>query len=755
MLKCQLALILFCLSPFLMLAESGDTTTITAHNATDMTSYGAYDEWVAFPSSDKSFRAVQMTYTLGCASSGCSEWDYTTKVIALDPTGEIDSTRKSHPRFRVSGVDTPSIAVSREPTYQLIYDTARQTVDTVELKPFQILVYAVEGEKVVVKDTFNRWPSNYYRYVLDSNGNRIDSNFVEPDSTWQNQQLTYYQTEPVFEKYELSRVITPYGGYMKTGRQGFDNNWKRRYRFNVTDFRNILRDSLKIRVFYEGYSSGFAATIRFRFTEGQANKQVKSVYNLYQGGFPYESPSKFEKEQMPAKTLNIANGIEQAKIRIIPSGHGFDNNTNCAEFCKKHYNLKVNGNQVARQLIWRNDCGRNATYPQGGTWLLDRANWCPGTRVTIYEHNVTEAIKAGKNSFNVDLEPINWTGEQRPSYNFTVQLITYKEVREQLDAALTTIKAPTTKDAYARQNPVAMAPKVEVKNKGTKPVSELAFAYGADGAVTNNFQWEGNLAPMEQRTIQFPAKIKDWRTQGQSPFRVKITKVNGGKDGITINNAKATPFNSPPILPKAFVIWLTTNNQAQQNSLYIVRANGDTVFQRTDLEPNTRYRDSVQLPDKMAEYQLILDDDVPDQQSPADENGLFYPFLQRFGQGNFALRQPGRVGRLIKQFNPDFGSRITYHFATGRGFFVGNNQPSSTDAPFTVRPNPTDGQLTVETGMNVEKWRVVDQLGRVVHRQKGSRGGSHRLNLSHLEPGIYFLQAWDAGNVVKRKVLVD
>ena len=48
------------------------------------------------------------------------------------------------------------------------------------------------------------------------------------------------------------------------------------------------------------------------------------------------------------------------------------------------------------QEIWRDDCGENPLYPQGGTWIYDRANWCPGDKATTREHELTSFIESGQ-----------------------------------------------------------------------------------------------------------------------------------------------------------------------------------------------------------------------------------------------------------------------------------------------------------------------------------------------------------------------
>jgi len=85
-----------------------DTTTIRIHDHTDMTWYGNYDEWGVLPDSSKTYQKIYLHYTMGCASNGCSDWDYTTKIEVRHRTGELDSTLQSHPNFTVNGssVDT-------------------------------------------------------------------------------------------------------------------------------------------------------------------------------------------------------------------------------------------------------------------------------------------------------------------------------------------------------------------------------------------------------------------------------------------------------------------------------------------------------------------------------------------------------------------------------------------------------------------------------------------------------------------------
>ena len=82
-------LFLLCLSSLIATAENGDTTYVQVHDNTDMTWYGHYKDWGEFPSGDESYRKVLMHFTMGCASTGCSGWDYDVHILMRNRTGVL------------------------------------------------------------------------------------------------------------------------------------------------------------------------------------------------------------------------------------------------------------------------------------------------------------------------------------------------------------------------------------------------------------------------------------------------------------------------------------------------------------------------------------------------------------------------------------------------------------------------------------------------------------------------------------------
>ena len=54
---------------------------------------------------------------------------------------------------------------------------------------------------------------------------------------------------------------------------------------------------------------------------------------------------------------------------------------------------------------------------QGGTWIYDRAGWCPGTFGTTYDHEITDLVNPG-DTVNIDYDTSYFwrNGRELPTY---------------------------------------------------------------------------------------------------------------------------------------------------------------------------------------------------------------------------------------------------------------------------------------------------------------------------------------------------
>ena len=129
------------------------------------------------------------------------------------------------------------------------------------------------------------------------------------------------------------------------------NTWEFTHTFDITDYVNILKDSVEIRCHYSGWSSGFSATLDFEFIEGIPPREVVKIGNVYTGSYNYINSADFENTKLTPQKKYIDPNTSGAMIKMTSTGHGFDNNQSAAEFKPINY-VKVDGIQAYTQYNW-------------------------------------------------------------------------------------------------------------------------------------------------------------------------------------------------------------------------------------------------------------------------------------------------------------------------------------------------------------------------------------------------------------------
>jgi hypothetical protein len=705
-------------------AFATDTTTVRIHDHTDMTWYGNYDEWGVLPSTDNNYRKVYLHYTMGCATGGCSDWDYTTQIFVRHRTGEVDSTLQESPTFTVNGTTEDTLLFS-DSTFVHFWNTSTQSVDSTLSNTYEIAQYNDPTNPTVATDTLIKYESEFYNMVFDTVGSVIDSFYVASTDTLV---LDYYNWHTVFdviENYELARVITPYGN-------GLSNNWEFTTTFDVTDFASILSDSVEIRCHYSGWSSGFSASLDFEFIEGTPARDVVKVENIYSGGYNYNSSTDFEANQLTPQNFLIDPSTTSAMVKMSSTGHGFDNNQSAAEFKPINYYLKVDGVQTHTQYNWDNKCGENPIYPQGGTWIYDRANWCPGTRSQIFDHEITPYISSGDSvEINVDYQSYSWSGTQTPSYIVESQLIQYKNPNFENSAEIIDIIKPSLKDEHSRKNPICGKPLIVIKNYGSNTLTSLTIEYNIVGGSTNTFEWVGNLAFNESEEVELP-NLTSWEGT-ENTFEVLLKKPNGLSDEYAVNNSMQSAYEPVPDYPETFSLWLLTNDgvintstQASESSWDFYDINGTEIHSSGTLYADEQYIDTFTFTPGC--YAFVLED--------SDEDGLKF---WANNDGNGAVKFRKLAGQWLKNFNADFGTNIVHNFSVN--FPV--NIAEITEDSFDIFPNPAKNQITISVSQSNEvdvDFVIFNSLGEELDRvvRKNLTMGAETFDTSTYSPGIYY-----------------
>lgn len=553
------------------------------------------------------------------------------------------------------------------------------------------------------------------------------------DYTVQNTLMT-----PNGDTVELGRLITPYGNSTR-----ITLAWKNRYVYDVTDFYPLLKGDATMRISYSGYSGGYTGDIKFAFIEGTPPRNVLGVDRLWHGSFAFGKASDPIENHIASVNKTMPSGAQSAELKFIVSGHGSDGNQ-CAEFCKKYYDVKVNGNAIDHKDIWRSDCGSNELYPQNGTWVYERGNWCPGALINTNSHNLT-GLSAG-NAYDVDVDFESYTDNGSASYIIEGDVIYYGGFNRTLDASLEQIVSPTNHEMFFRENPATGRPVVTVKNSGSATITSLSFEYDIAGGTTYYYTWQGSIAPLTDTRITLPAMWELRTASGSNVFNCKITKVNSADDEDATNNKLSTGFAAAPQWEKRLIVSLVTNgssvNGHSETSWTIYDENNNIVKQRNNLGTKTTNVDTVDL--GPGSYHLTVDDAGCD-----GINWWAYQFYNpNPGIGSFSVKKMSSPLPLsiTGYYNGDFGCGFTQYFNVNWPTAITDVKPL--DAQMNVYPNPASDVVNVSfAGLNVDgNISIVDAVGKTVAMQH-VKEGHKSINISELPNGIYSVMYMGADNV--------
>lgn len=566
------------------------------------------------------------------------------------------------------------------------------------------------------------WDYLTYTYVYKKTGEK-DSTVASIDTTFDgNGGIVAIDTAwNVFwaeERFEIGRYITPYGIGLSMG-SGI--TWV----FDVTDYRSILTDSLRL----TAGNWQELLDLKFLFIEGTPVREVRKVENLWVGQPAYGNNPSIETFLSP-KTLFVPNLAENTLLKMRVTGHGFGGTDNCAEFCPRNHSIWVDGTKRYERLVWRDNCDLNPLYPQGGTWVYDRTNWCPGAEVETYDVDITPYVTPGTGAnLDYNVEPYTWDGQGSvPYYAIETQAVFLGGPNFTLDATLEDVVSPSTKFEHKRLNPICSEPIVKIKNTGSTPLTSLTITYGIVNGTPQTYQWQGNLPFLKTETVKLPAFFFDGAGPGNYNFYATVSSPNGGVDEYEFNNRIQTTFEATPKLNESqFVIRLKTNTQGWQNRWELRDKGGNILYSRDNCNNNTTYNDTVNLTPGCYTFELWDE----------GEDGLAW-WANNDGSG--FIRFFKLAGNPLKSFDPDFGGRVYYNFTVGT--MVGYTETPM--ANVNVYPNPTTGQvyiqlpdvLTTTTPLN-----IYNTTGQVVYTQQLSpnTGADVELSLTHLPNGLYYL----------------
>ncbi len=712
----------------------GDTLTVSSHTETHMDWYKNYNEQTTFPTTG-TYKKIIMEYNLGCPSGGCSDWDYTTQINVLIPTGVIDSTLREAPSFTVDGNQIDTFYYSTDTTYSTAFNSTTTSTDTSANDSQELILFSDFQNPTDPTDTNEVFAANYYMYTYDTNGDVTDSTFVTATDTLYLIKTEYYHYFEIIDKIELGRAITPYAN-------GFATTWNRQYLFDVTEFAPLLNGTKKIQAHYSGWSDGFTATIDFHFVTGTPPRDVVSFNPLWHASPKYGvnvNGVHTIENVIDEKTYSMDNAT-YSELTFTPTGHGFGSGDPCAEFCEKTFTVLSNGTNSGQESMWKDDCGENALFPQPGTWLYDRANWCPGEQVPKFKFDLTPNTVAGTNTIDVDFE--NYNATQNGSYTIDAYVVTYGAFNFTNNVEIVDILAPSDKFDHSRFNPICGNPKFVFKNLSNQNVTDVTFEYGIEGYTSTYFNWTGNLAPLQEEEVTLPTMNPyDFAQEGHTTFYLKAHLVNNAVDEDLTDNQMTSQFENVKDLPSDFKVVLKTNNVGAESAWNITDMNGTVLFEQNAPASNQTHETMISGLTQGC-YKFTLTD--------AGKNGLSF-WANTDGNGSIKLKKATN-NQTIKSFNANFGSKIEYYFSVGTPLTTGEY---ITENDIKVLPNPNSGAFTVTLPENntFNALQVVDITGRIIYSASVS-SNTIDIKLNGVKAGVYFVELSDENTNLSKKIVI-
>ncbi|MCI5080732.1 MAG: T9SS type A sorting domain-containing protein [Saprospiraceae bacterium] len=616
-----------------------------------------------------------------------------------------------------------------------IENTTVEVLDSIQKTPHAVTSYEINATNDLVSTgTSFLWqaqPSN----IVDEAGNIVGTVENPQEGTIDISTLEYYSKRPA--KFELLSFVTPYGNGLDLGPEG--KTWY----FDVTDYAPILKGEKRLSLEMGGQNQE-EMDIEFWFIKGTPVRDVLHIENIWPFGRGWFGPIQNDQVFEP-RNMRFQPEGEAFKIRASITGHGQN-----GEFVSREHYLDINGGEQEFTFdVWK-ECGDNPVYPQGGTWIFDRAGWCPGMATDLHEYDITDWVLAN-NELQLDYG-VNGANMTEANYLVSTQLVTYGAPNYDTDAAISQVIRPSDEVAYERINPACSELLIEVQNNGATTITSLEIEYQVMGGMTLQYEWTGSLAFLETAIIELPVEdLNFWETNEENPvFEARLTAINGNaNDELSFNNVRQSTFEKPTVFTEeALQLRTFTNNRPTENRFTITDAAGNVVISRDNMDANTAYVDMIDFAPGC--YSLQFEDDGDD--------GLQFWYWDQIGEdvGSGSVRFERQVlptlALPVKTFISDFGGDLHFDFIIPQTNSTENLEETRRVSVF---PNPTSDDIQLElAGFDNEplQMQLLDAAGSVVLSVR-QLVPNQNISLQTLPAGVYYLQLVSEQKVYTTKVI--
>tara|TARA_Y100000385_G_scaffold48309_2_gene44886 strand:- start:64295 stop:66988 length:2694 start_codon:yes stop_codon:yes gene_type:complete len=383
-------------------------------------------------------------------------------------------------RFFTTSNTRPNITLFRGDYNLTVNDIA--VLDSILLEPHLVQEFTINPNSgLLLNDEIELVSENYYNGVTSTTyngetGEEISTTGINIEGTINMSELDYYRRWPA--KIEIMSFVTPYGLGLNLGENG--KTWT----FDMTDFLPIFKGQKRMTM-ERGGQWMEDMDIKFLFILGTPPRDVIGFNQIWRPESRGYAHLEADRYFAPRETKLNPQG-KHFKIRSSITGHGQE-----GEFIPRQHYININGgNSEFNWQVWK-ECAENPIYPQGGTWIYDRAGWCPGSPTDVQHYDITSLVTPGQN-VTIDYGVLNASGTS--NYIINNQLITYGDINFDLDASIVEVQEPSNRVEFSRNNSMCHTPKVVIKNTGKTTLTSLKIKYWVNNSTSPlTFDWTGSL----------------------------------------------------------------------------------------------------------------------------------------------------------------------------------------------------------------------------------------------------------------------
>ena len=567
--------------------------------------------------------------------------------------------------------------------------------------------------------------SEYYYNIddsvlLDTEGSLISSDNIPSTGSIDAGSLEYYSKRAM--EYELMSFVTPYGIGIDFGLEG--HTWT----FDVSHLGPILKGNKRMYLTRGGQNQE-EMDIRFEYVKGTPDRDIIDVQNIWPTTGRVSFNNIRDNVRFEPRQFTYDSTVATYMIKTAITGHGQE-----GEFIPRIHTMTV-GNFGDSWSVWK-ECAENPIYPQGGTWVYDRAGWCPGMATDIRDWNVTEFFQFyGTPEVDYDLPFATGTSD----YIISSQLVSYGAANKTLDLAIEDVVYPSSRIEHARFNPTCLPPVITIKNHGSENITNAVIEYGVIGKSKDTYTWNGNISFLGQETFELGFLARLSVIEEGDMFFARILNVNGQADTYSNNDEYITELEAQDHYDGDLIIEMRTNNAANETSLRVFDSNeNQLVYRGGNLSANSTYIDT--LKGLTGCYKIAIED--------SGEDGISW-WANNDGDGYIRVREDGGAWKTIAT---DFGASVDYVFTIGN---VTDTEEVLRDEALNLYPNPGNGIAYIE---NMKAWdpevnvAITDQLGRTIqsHSVPTQKLLDDGIALTDHPVGLYIIRISDS----KRKSII-